>query len=72
MYDEQVQTNKAKDYNSIRHELIWGMDSATELATVYYYTCRCIRGGSQSTPPGDKAWCIIAPIERYNGYRHFQ
>ena len=33
---------------------------------------RSIRGGSQSTPPGDKAWCIIAPIERYSGYRHFQ
>ena len=33
---------------------------------------RSIRGGSQSTPPGDKAWCIIAPVERYGGYRLFQ
>ena len=43
-----------------------------ELATVYYYTRKSIRGVSRSTPPGDKAWCIIAPIERYSGYRHFQ
>ena len=26
-----------------------------------------MRGGSQSIPTGDKAWCIIAPIERYSG-----
>ena len=58
--------------NNLRDELIWGMNSASELATVYYYTRRSIRGGSQSTPPGDKAWCIIAPIERYSGYRHCQ
>ena len=51
---------------------ISGMNSASELATVYYYTRRSIRGGSQSTPPGDKAWCIIAPIERYSDYKHFQ
>ena len=50
--------------NNLRDELIWGMNSASELATMYYYTCRSIRGGSQSTPPGDKAWCIIAPIEQ--------
>ena len=24
------------------------------------------------TPSGDKGWCIIAPIERYSGYRNFQ
>ena len=62
MYDEQVRANKAG----------WGINSASELATVYYYTRRSIRGGSQSTPPDDKAWCIIAPIERYSGNRHFQ
>ena len=50
--------------NNLRDELIWGMKSASELATVYYYTRRSIRGSSQSTPPGDKGWCIIAPIER--------
>ena len=58
--------------NNLRDELILGMDSASELATVYYYTRGSIRSGSQSTPPGDKAWCIIAPIERNSGYRHFQ
>ena len=47
------------------------MNSASELATVNYYTRRTIKGGSQSTPPGDKAWCIIAPVERYSAYRHF-
>ena len=52
--------------NNLRDELIWGMNSASELATVYYYTRRSIRGGSQSTPPGDKAWCIIAPIKRFS------
>ena len=57
--------------NNLRDELIWGMNSASELATVCYYT-RSIRGGSQSTPPVDKAWCIIAPIEYYRGYGHFQ
>ena len=62
MYDEQVRANKAG----------WGMNSASELATVYYYTRRSIGGGSQPTPPDDKAWCIIAPIERCSGYRHFQ
>ena len=49
--------------NNLRDELIWRMNSASELATVSYNTCRSISGGSQSTPPGDKAWCIIAPIE---------
>ena len=39
---------------------------------MYYNTRRSIRGGSQYAPPGDKAWCIIAPIEWYSGYRHFQ
>ena len=58
--------------NNLRDKLIWGMNSASELAVVHYYTCRSIRGGSQSTPPGNKAWCIIVPIERYSGYRHFQ
>ena len=58
--------------NNLRDELIWVINSASELATVYYYTRRSIRGGSQSTLPGDKIWCIIAPIERYSGYRHFQ
>ena len=58
--------------NNPRDELIWGMNSASELVTMYYYTRRSIRGGSQSTLPGDKAWCIIAPTERYSGYRHFQ
>ena len=58
--------------NNLSGKLIWWMNSASELATVYYYTCRSIRGGSQSTLPGDKAWCIITPIERYSGYRHFQ
>ena len=53
MYDEQVQANKAKT-NKLRDELICGMNSASELATVYYYTRRSITGGSQSTPPGDK------------------
>ena len=24
------------------------------------------------TPSGDKGLCIIAPIERYSGYRYFQ
>ena len=58
--------------NNLRDKLIWGTHSASELATVYYCTRRSIMGGSQSTPPGDKAWCIIAPIERYSSYRHFQ
>ena len=57
--------------NNLKDEQIWGMNTASELATVYYYTCRSIRGGSQSIPPGHKAWCIIAPTEQYNGYRHF-
>ena len=48
-------------------KLIWGMNSASELATAYYYTGRRIRGGNQSTPPGDKAGCIIEQIERYSG-----
>ena len=29
--------------NNLRDELIWGMNSASELVTVYYYTCRSIR-----------------------------
>ena len=58
--------------NNLREELILGMNSANELATVHYYTCRNIRAGSQSISPGDKAWCTIAPIERYSSYRHFQ
>ena len=70
MFDENVRANKAKDY--VRDELIWGLNSACELATVYYYTRRSIRGGGQSTPSGDKGWCIIAPTERYSDYRHFQ
>ena len=66
MYDERVRANKVNDYQSQgRTDL--GDELASELATVYYYTRRSIRGGSQSTPPGDKAWCIIAPIERYSG-----
>ena len=72
MYDEQARGNKANRTNNLRDELIWEMNSASELATVYYYTRRSIRSGSQSTPPGDRAWCINAPIERYSGYRHFQ
>ena len=67
MYDEQVQRT-----NNLQDELIWGMSSASILATVYYYTHRSIRGGSQSIPLNDKAWCVIAPIEPYSGYRHFQ
>ena len=55
--------------NNLRDELIWGMNPASELATVYYYTRRIIRGGCQSTPTGGKAWCIIAPIERYSSYK---
>ena len=51
--------------NNLRDELILGINSTSELATVYYYTRRSIRGGSQSTPPGDKALCIIAPKERH-------
>ena len=69
MYEEQVWANKAKDSQSQGH---WGMNSASELATVYHYTRRSISGGSQPTPPGDKAWCIMASIEHYSGYRHFQ
>ena len=57
--------------NNLRDILIWGMNSACELATMYCYTRRSIRDGSQSSSPGDKAWCIIAPIERYSGYRLF-
>ena len=45
--------------SNLRDELILGMNSGSELATVYYYTRRSIGGGSQSTPPGDKAWCIM-------------
>ena len=71
MYDEQVRRTRQRT-NNLRDDLIWGMNSTSELATVYYYTRRSIRGGSQSTPPGDKAWCTIVPIERYSGYRHFQ
>ena len=26
---------------------------------------------SGRTSSGDKGWCIIAPIERYSGYRYF-
>ena len=44
----------------------------TNNLNLYYNTHRSIRGGSQSTPPSDKAWCIIAPIEHYSGYRHFK
>ena len=58
--------------NNLRDKLIWGMNSASELATVYYYKHSSIRGGNQSTLPGDKAWCIIAPIGWYGGYRHFR
>ena len=58
--------------NNLRDGLIWGISSASELATVYYFTHSNISDGSQSTPPGDKAWCIIAPKERYSSYRHFQ
>ena len=58
--------------NNLRDELIWVINSASELATLYYYTRRSIRGGSQSTLPGDKIWCIIAPIERHSSYTHFQ
>ena len=65
MYDEQVQRT-----NNLRDELIWGMNSASELATVYCYTRRSIRGGSQFTSPGDKAWRI--PRKRCGGYRQFQ
>ena len=57
--------------NNLGDQLIWGMNSASELATMYYYTRRSVRGGSQSTPPGDKAWCIIPPVERYSCYRYF-
>ena len=71
MYDEQVGRTRQRT-NYLSDELIGEMNSASELATVYCYTHRSIRGGSQSTLPGDKAWCIIAPIERYSGYRHFQ
>ena len=58
--------------NNLRDELIWEVNSVSELANMYYYTHWSIRGGSQSTLPGDKTWYIIAPIERYSGYRHFQ
>ena len=58
--------------SNLKDELIWGMNSASELDTVYYYTRRNIRGGSQSTPPADKAWCIIAPIERYSAYSGYR
>ena len=54
--------------NNLRGELLLGMNSASELATVYYYT----RNGSQSIPPGYKDWCFIAPIEQYSGYRHIK
>ena len=64
-------TNKGKDLQS-QGRTDWGMNSASELATVYYYTCRSIRGCGLSTPPGDKARCIIVPIERHSGYGHFQ
>ena len=65
-------TNKCRQTRQSQDELIWGMNFASELATGCYYTCRSIGGDSQSTPLGDKALCIIAPIERYSGYRHFQ
>ena len=52
--------------NNLRDELIWGMNSTSELATVYYYIHRSIRGGSQSTPPGDIAWCINVVIDIFN------
>ena len=39
--------------NNLRDELISGMNSTSELATMYYFTLRGIRGGSQSTPPGE-------------------
>ena len=58
--------------NNLRDELIWGMNSASAMVTVYYYTRRSIRSGSQSTPLGDRAWCIIAPIEPCSRCRHFQ
>ena len=31
--------------NNLRDKLIWGMNSASGLATMYYYTCRSIGGG---------------------------
>ena len=52
---------------NLRDELIWGMNSASELATMYYYTHRSRGGGeSQSTPPDDQAWCINAVIDIFN------
>ena len=49
MYDEQGQTNKAKDKQS--QERIYLGDELRQVA---------------------KVWCIIAPVERYSGYRYFQ
>ena len=70
--NQYCMTNKCGQTRQRINKLIWGMNSASELAIVYYYTRRSIRGGSQSTLPGDKAWCIVAPLERYSGYRHYQ
>ena len=58
--------------NNLWDELIWGITLASKLATMYCNTRRSIRGSSQSTLLGDKAWCIIAQIERYSSYGHFQ
>ena len=72
MYDKQVWQTRQRT-NNLRDELIWGMSSTSELATMYYYTPRSIRGSSQSTPPGDKAWLSlhhlndIAVTDIFNG-----
>ena len=42
MYDEQERATRRRA-NNLSDEMIWGMNSASELATVYYYTRRSIR-----------------------------
>ena len=71
MYDEQVRANKAKDEQSQGRTNLGGMNSASELATVYYSTRRSIRGCSQSTPPGVSLRQLndIAVIDIFNEKR---
>ena len=56
MFDEQERANKART-NNLRDELMGGaVNSASELATVYYYTRT--RHNSADSVPASKLVCI--------------
>ena len=69
MNDEKVQRTGQRP-NNLRDELIWGMNSASP-------SCIAIHIGVSGAVASrlrqvTKLRCIIAPIERYSGYRHFK